>query len=134
MVIIAACSSSAHRFSTCFPTGVPSCCTACLLYSVLPSQVCSAASNAMPGIPRRKDTQPVVRGWAIPRCVVPGGTPGADAQGPGRPGWDAGTHPGPGAGLAGRAGWRPQPLRGEAGWTSPHAPCSLHRYAWRAYL
>jgi hypothetical protein len=28
MVIIAACSSSAHRFSTCFPTGVPSCCTA----------------------------------------------------------------------------------------------------------
>jgi hypothetical protein len=49
------------------------------------------------------------------------------------PGWGAGTHPGQAAGLAGQAGWRPQPLRGEAGWTWPHAPCSLHRYASRAY-
>src|SRR5689334_16859744 len=49
------------------------------------------------------------------------------------PGWGAGTHPGQEAGLAGQAGWRPQPLRGEAGWTWPHAPCSLHRYASRAY-
>src|SRR5690242_17271540 len=49
------------------------------------------------------------------------------------PGWDAGTHPGQAAGLAGQAGWRPQPLRGEAGWTWPYAPCSLHRYASRAY-
>ena len=49
------------------------------------------------------------------------------------PGWDAGTHPGQAAGLAGQAGWRPQPLRGEADWTWPHAPCSLHRYASRAY-
>src|SRR5690242_20201989 len=49
------------------------------------------------------------------------------------PGWDAGTHPGQAAGLAGQAGWRPQPLRGEADWTWPRAPCSLHRYASRAY-
>ena len=64
---------------------------------------------------------------------MPGGTPGAVARVPDTPGWDADTHPGQAAGPAGRAGWRPQPLQGEAGWTLPHAPCSLHRYASRAY-
>src|SRR5271169_3313758 len=64
---------------------------------------------------------------------MPGGTPGAVARVPDTPGWDADTHPGRATGPAGRAGWRPQPLQGEAGWTLPHAPCSLHRYASRAY-
>src|SRR5580692_8769607 len=98
MVIIAACSSSAHQLLDLLSDRCSFVRKAC-------SQPdCSAPGHAIPGQPRRKDTQPVVRGWAIPRCAVPGGTPGAAAQGPDTPSWGAGTHPGLGAGLAGRAG------------------------------
>jgi hypothetical protein len=57
MVIIAACSSSAHQLLDLLSDRC-----SLLAYSMLPSQVVPPPSNAMPGIPRRKDTQPVVRG------------------------------------------------------------------------
>jgi hypothetical protein len=57
MVIIAACSSSAHQLLDLLSRQV-----FLLALSLQPSQVCSARSNAIPGIVRRKDTQPVVPG------------------------------------------------------------------------
>jgi hypothetical protein len=56
MVIIAACSSSAHQLLDLLSDRY--------YFSVVQRAAqpgCSAASNVMPGHPRRKETQPVVR-------------------------------------------------------------------------